>query len=68
MEKAPDAPDTRTSGQRQAAREAGPIIRIAIAKGANVVMTRLLADTARNEKTIARPIISKDNGKAVANR
>src|SRR5262249_34349430 len=54
MEKAPDALESRTSGQRQAAREAGPIIRVAIAKGAKIVMPRLLADAACDEKT-SRP-------------
>jgi hypothetical protein len=52
MEKAPDAPNARTSGQPQAARKAGPVIRIAIARGANLVMTALLAEAAGDEKTI----------------
>ena len=56
MEKAPDAPKTRTSGQRQAAREAGPIIRIAVAKGANIVMGRLLADAAADEKALTAEV------------
>jgi hypothetical protein len=51
-EKAPDAPKTRTSGQPQAARKAGPVIRIAVARGANVVMPRLLADHASDGKMV----------------
>jgi hypothetical protein len=42
---------SRTSGQPQAARKAGPVIRIAIARGAKVVMPRLLAEPAGDEKT-----------------
>src|ERR671922_1656452 len=53
---------SRTSGQRQAAREAGPVIRIAIAKKASVFMRRLLAEAAANEKTLS----SVRNGKSVA--
>ena len=44
---------SRTSGQPQAARKAGPVIRIAIAiEAQKCVMPRLLAEAAGNEKAI----------------
>ena len=44
---------SRTSGQPQAARKAGPVIRIAIAiEAQKLLMPRLLAEAAANEKAI----------------
>ena len=47
---------SRTSGQPQAARKAGPVIRIATAiEAQKLLMPRLLPEAAGNEKAILRP-------------
>jgi len=50
MEKAPDAPGVPDLRAAQAARKAGPVIRIAVAKEASVIMRRLLAEATSLEK------------------
>ena len=60
---------SRTSGQPQAARKAGPVIRIAIAiEAQKLLMPRLLAEAAGNEKAIlqANATSASDVGEGAA--